>query len=81
MSAIPQLVHDGFRRALEEPIECRVVARKRSARTSAFAPLVGEERKYFKRVKNDANDPERTSRPERNLRLGDEFILGQIRPV
>jgi Bacterial protein of unknown function (DUF899) len=26
------------------------------------------------------NDPERTSRPERNLRLGDEFILGQIPP-
>jgi hypothetical protein len=26
MSAVPQLVHDVFRSALEDPIECRVVA-------------------------------------------------------
>jgi hypothetical protein len=26
MSAVPQLVHDVFRSALEDPIECRLVA-------------------------------------------------------
>jgi hypothetical protein len=43
------------------PTSATKSARKRRSRMSAFAPLVEEERTSFNRVKNDANDPFRSS--------------------